>query len=213
MAFTAVNPDHKLFTPPPERLIIFVKAPRAGGVKTRLARSIGSEAAAAAYCTLVATLLKNLATLSEVELRFAPDDAAGIIEPWRRPPWRVRPQGTGDLGERLDGAFIDAFADGAQRVVIIGSDCPVVTAPDITDAWTSLLQHDVVLGPATDGGYWLVGLRSPQPALFQNIHWSTDTVLGATQARARAAKLTVHLLRELSDVDTEKDWQEYLASQ
>ena len=196
----------------PDRLIIFVKAPRLGTVKTRLAQGIGSEAAAAAYCTLVETLLQNLATLPEVELRCAPDDGAGEIEPWRRTHWRVRPQGHGDLGERLAGAFADAFAGGAQRVVIIGSDCPRVTAQDIADAWTALGRQEVVLGPATDGGYWLIGLRSPQLALFQEIHWSTDAVFRETKARACAAKLSVHLLRELSDVDTESDWQEYLAS-
>ena len=196
----------------PDRLIIFVKAPRLGTVKTRLAQGIGSEAAAAAYCTLVETLLQNLAELTEVELRFAPDEAAGEIEPWFRPSWRARPQGQGDLGQRLAIAFDAAFADGAQRVVIIGSDCPRVTAQDITNAWAALLQHEVVLGPATDGGYWLIGLRSPQPALFQKIHWSTDVVLRETQDRARAARLTVHLQRELSDVDTESDWREYLAS-
>ena len=87
-----------------------------------------------------------------------------------------------------------------------------MTAQDIAEAWTALERQDVVLGPATDGGYWLIGLRSPQPALFQNIHWSTDAVLRETQDRARAAKLSVHLLRRLSDVDTETDWQEYLAS-
>ncbi len=196
----------------PERVVIFVKAPRTGTVKTRLAQGIGSEAATAVYCTLVEALLQNLTALFEVELRFAPDDAAAEIEPWRHPLWRVRPQGDGDLGQRLSNAFAQAFAEGVQRVVIIGSDCPVVTAQDIVDAWTALLQHDVVLGPATDGGYWLIGLHSPQPALFQTIHWSTQAVLRETQDRARAARLNVHLLRELSDVDTEKDWQEYRAA-
>ena len=69
-----------------------------------------------------------------------------------------------------------------------------------------------MLGPASDGGYWLIGLRSPQPTLFQNIHWSSPTVLHETQARADAANLSVRLLRTLSDVDTEPDWLEYLAT-
>jgi rSAM/selenodomain-associated transferase 1 len=196
----------------PERLIIFVKAPRAGAVKTRLAEGVGAEAAAAAYRTLVATLVQSLTPISEVELRFAPDEAAGEIESWRRASWRLRPQGHGDLGQRLRSAFDDAFADGVERVVVIGSDCPRVTAGDITDAWAALRQDEVVLGPATDGGYWLIGLRSPQPTLFQNIHWSSAMVLRETQGQAHAANLSVHLLRTLSDVDTEKDWLEYLAS-
>src|SRR5688572_19334877 len=109
-----------------ERAIVFVKAPRPGSVKTRLAHTVGPEAACAAYGRLVETLLQALSSLPEVELRFAPDDAEKEIQSWLRKGWRARPQGGDDLGQRMQTAFADAFAEGASRVVIVGSDCPEV---------------------------------------------------------------------------------------
>ena len=250
----------------PQRLVISVKAPRAGHVKTRLAQTIGAEAACAAYRRLVELLLKNLAqggagraATGDVELRFTPDDALEEIQPWLREGWRSRPQGDGDLGERLKRACAEHFAEGCERLVIIGSDCPDVTAADIETAWALLalnpltgpsgtlptnrpnlrkvldcasplalweelppekrqrtgavqdaaapIPGDLVLGPATDGGYWLIALRAPQPALFEGIPWSTDKVLAETLARAEKSGLTVSLLRELADVDTAEDWE------
>ncbi|MBI2925144.1 MAG: TIGR04282 family arsenosugar biosynthesis glycosyltransferase [Verrucomicrobia bacterium] len=198
--------------PGPEQLIIFVKAPRPGAVKTRLAETLGAVAACEAYCRLVESLLSRLASLREVELRFTPDDAGAEIKRWLGPGWTARPQGTGDLGTRLEAAFVEAFARGAERVVIIGSDCPRVTVEDVQAAWRALEEHDVVLGPATDGGYWLIGLRSRQRELFDGIAWSTSRVLAQTLARAQAAGLRVQRLRELSDVDTAEDWRGFLAS-
>src|SRR6266850_6808814 len=191
-------------------LIIFVKAPRRGSVKTGLARAIGAEAACEAYQKMVEELVERLATIPTVELRFTPDDAVTEIRQWRRDNWHLRPQGEGDLGQRLERAFADAFARGAQYVVVIGSDCPMITPDDIRSAWTVLETNDVVLGPAQDGGYWLIGLGEPRPALFQSIDWSTDKVLKQTLRRARARNLKVELLRELRDVDTESDWLEFL---
>jgi uncharacterized protein len=193
-------------------LIIFVKAPRLGTVKTRLARSLGESAALSAYCELVETLFLHLEDVREVELRFAPDDSQSEIQRWLKPGWQATPQGSGDLGDRLIAAFSDAFAAGATRVVVIGSDCPAVTPADIRAAWTALQMTDVVLGPALDGGYWLIGLRQPQPVLFEKMPWSTNAVLNETVERARAARLSVHLLRRLSDVDTERDWADFLKS-
>jgi rSAM/selenodomain-associated transferase 1 len=195
-----------------EKLIVFIKAPRPGTVKTRLAKTIGPEAACAAYQTLVAATLAQLSGLTNVELRFAPDEALSEIKPWLRESWHAQPQGQGDLGQRLHASFVETFADGAQRVAITGSDCPTVTGQDIKDAWAALNTHDVVLGPAKDGGYWLIALRQPQPGLFHGINWSTDQVLRETIERAEAAGLRVRLLRELADVDTEKEWRDYLDS-
>jgi len=195
-----------------ERLIIFLKAPRLGLVKTRLAKTMGVEAACMAYRQMLTTLVDNVGALSGVELRFAPDDAESEIQPWLRSGWQTRPQGEGNLGQKLCRAFSDAHSAGAKRVVIIGSDCPEVSAADIREAWTALKNHDVVVGPATDGGYWLVGLRQPQPQLFQGIRWSSETVLAETLQRAKSSQLRIELLRILADVDTEKDWREFLDS-
>ncbi len=195
---------------PDENLIIFLKAPRPGSVKTRLAQTIGVEPACAAYRRLVETLFENLASVPGVELRFAPDDAEAEIQSWLRAGWKGRPQGVGDLGERLQRAFAEAFSAGAKRVVIIGSDCPEITPRDIAEAWHALQSHDLVLGPATDGGYWLVGLNQVQASLFIDISWSTKTVLDETIQRARFINARVRLLRELVDVDTETEWRAFL---
>jgi rSAM/selenodomain-associated transferase 1 len=157
-------------------------------------------------------LLQHLASLPAVELRFAPDEAEQEIQPWLRSNWQARPQGPGDLGQRLQRAFADAFVAGAKRVVVIGSDCPEVEAADVRQAWAELDAHDVVVGPATDGGYWLIGLRQPQSALFADIAWSSELVLAQTLQRAKTAALRVQLLRILTDVDTEKEWREFLAT-
>src|SRR4051794_2953734 len=193
-----------------EHLIIFLKAPREGLVKTRLARAIGPEAACDAYRQLIGVLVSSLAILPEVELRFAPDDAVSEIRAWQQPTWDLRGQGEGDLGDRLQSAFANAFAGGAERVVIIGSDCPSVVVQDIEAAWGALRDHELVLGPARDGGYWLIGLNQPEPGLFRKMTWSTETVLHETVRRAQGAGLTVKLLQELADVDDERDWEEFV---
>ncbi len=195
----------------PDKLIVFLKAPRPGHVKTRLAQALGAEEACQVYRSLIDDLLRHFEALQNVELRFTPDDALHEIEQWRRPAWVARPQGEGDLGERLQRAFQQALAAGAKRVVVIGADCPDVTAQDIEMAWTSLMQVDVVIGPAADGGYWLLGLARLYSVLFQNIPWSTNQVLRETLARAQEASLRVQVLSQYSDVDTEGDWKNYQA--
>ena len=187
------------------RIIIFVKAPRPGFVKTRLADAIGSKNACDAYCQLVNTLLGSLAELPHVELRFTPDDAGLEISGWLRDGWIAVPQGKGDLGQRMHRAIGQAKCP----AIVIGSDCPSINLTDISDAHEALEKHDVVLGPAVDGGYWLIGLRVPCPALFDGIRWSTDNVLKETLARSEKARLSVYLLHELADVDTEEDWEAY----
>src|SRR5687767_4094941 len=191
-------------------LIVFVKAPRAGAVKTRLAASIGSDAACAAYKTLVEAVLRQVSSLDNVQLRFSPDDAEEEVRRWARGDWTLAPQGDGDLGERLNAVFADVFRSGVERVVIIGSDCPYVTDTDIVQAWDALESNDVAVGPACDGGYWLVGLREgSRPELFANIAWGTEAVLRQTLDAAKTQGLRVHLLRELRDIDTVEDWKAY----
>jgi uncharacterized protein len=201
-----------LAVPDSRLLIVFVKAPRAGFVKTRLATAIGAGAACEAYHHMIGGLWRELRPLRNVQLRFSPSDAASEVQVWQQPAWTLAPQGEGDLGARLTTAFGEAFAAGGQRVAIIGSDCPYLTVDDLEQAWARLGDHDVVLGPARDGGYWLVALRELHAELFREIPWGTPEVLPQTLDRARAAHLRVHLLRELSDIDTAGDWREYLNS-
>lgn len=190
-----------------QRLIVFLKAPRPGQVKTRLAQTMGKRAACAAYRTLVDCLLDRLEPIKEVELHYAPRDARQTIRPWLRSRWSARPQSSGNLGRRLDNAFREGFNRGWKRIVVVGADCPWVTPGDIRKAWKALEAHDLVLGPARDGGYWLIGLKRPQPALFRQIPWSSPEVFSTTLARARKGKLRIKILRELTDVDNEREWR------
>ncbi len=194
------------------RLILFLKVPRLGQVKTRLAKRIGDAAALDAYRCVLETVLRTVRHFEEVELRFTPEEGENELKPWLRPSWRAKPQGSGDLGARLLRAFSEAFAGGASRVVVIGSDCPYLTQTDIADAWERLRSNDLVLGPSLDGGYWLIGLRQLVPELFQGIRWGTETVLSQTRHVAERLGLRYSLLRPLSDVDTADDWHAFLQS-
>ncbi len=195
------------------RLLVFLKAPRPGIAKTRIAATLGDGAALDIHRDLVAGTLARVAASPEgygVELRFAPDDAAPEIAPWLRPGWRMVPQGGGDLGARMSRAFEDAFADGCTGVVVVGTDCPDLTAEDLRAAWDGLADHDVVVGPAEDGGYWLLGTSAPRPGLFAGIAWSSSSVLADTLSIARSEGLSVRMLRRLNDVDTAHDWERHL---
>ena len=196
---------------PGELLIIFVKAPRPGHVKTRIAELIGPQPACDTYVALVGILVGNLQSLPKVQVRYTPDDAFLEIPRWVQPTWTTAPQGQGTLGERLTRAFGDAFNAGAERVVIIGSDAPDVSRADIEEAWASLDEQDVVIGPAEDGGYWLIGLRAEQSALFDDILWSSNAVFAQTMERARAANLRVKSLRTIPDIDTLEDLRRFQA--
>ena len=191
---------------PAPQTVIFVRAPRRGTVKTRLARTLGDDGALDAYRTLLSATCEALRELKPIELRFTPDDAAPELNEWLHPDWTTAPQGSGNLGERLASATQDHFHKGASSVVIIGSDCPDITAADIQNAHQALATTDVVLGPASDGGYWLIGLRRPTVGVFDNIAWSTETVLQQTLERAASLGLSVATLRQLDDIDTHKDW-------
>jgi rSAM/selenodomain-associated transferase 1 len=190
---------------PEPRIIIFVKAPRPGFVKTRLAAAIGNEAACNAYRQLAETVVAHLAPLPHAELRFTPDDADSEIAPWLSDGWTAHPQGEGDLGERMHRAFTEANG----TAIIIGSDCPEVNPNDLRAATEALQSHDAVIGPATDGGYWLIGLNAPCPSLFTAMEWSAETVLQTTLQKINEAGLTVELLREMADVDTGEDWKRW----
>ncbi len=115
------------------------------------------------------------------------------------------PQIEAGLGEKLQFATCSAFAAGAKRVVVIGTDCPALTATDLQLAFQQLEHHDVVLGPALDGGYYLIGLRAVQPTLFDGIDWSTAVVFAQTLQKAQAMNLRVHVLRQLADIDHPED--------
>jgi rSAM/selenodomain-associated transferase 1 len=118
---------------------------------------------------------------------------------------RYRDQGQGDLGERLSRAFEGAFQKGVGRSVLVGSDCPTATAEVMLKGLDNLRENDVVLGPASDGGYYLIGLKAPFKALFEDMPWSTSKVLELTKHRIAEKRASLFLLEEGSDVDVPED--------
>ncbi len=130
---------------------------------------------------------------------------------WLGPSAELRSQCGGGLGDRMAAAIAEAIEGGAERVVVIGTDCPEVDATVVQDAFERLESADVVLGPATDGGYYLIGMSTLQASLFAQIPWSTADTLRVTLERARESGLSIALLEKRSDIDTADDWRHWLA--
>ncbi len=197
---------------PAEVLIVFAKHPEPGRVKTRLAPALGERLAARVYRRLAARTLGIAADPPAAgrEVRVWVEPAARVPDApgWIGPADAFLPQPDGDLGARMSRAFDDAFAAGARRAVIVGTDLPDLERTDLDAAFARLSDHGAVLGPAADGGYWLLGLRAPAPGLFSAMAWSTEGVLDETRRRLDALGLVRHELRTLRDVDRPEDWLE-----
>lgn len=187
-------------------VVALLKAPQPGLVKTRLARVVGREAAASIYRDLAGQQWRRLPPEWRREIHFAPGAAEAEMMQWLPGSSALHPQSAGDLGARLVHALQAAFAAGGRPVFAIGGDCPELDAECLRRGARLLETADVVLGPATDGGYYLIGLQRPTPELFHGIPWSTAAVLEATVARARALGLQVRLLERKADIDDYDDW-------
>lgn len=191
-------------------IVLFVKPPVPGRVKTRLARDIGNEAACAVYRTL-ADRVVAAATASGIPLCLCHDgdDASGLPGTWREAAAICLPQQGDDLGERMARAFTTFFAKGFETVVLIGSDIPGLDSRYLQAAFGQLQRHDLVIGPALDGGYCLIGCHRHCfcPVLFEAMPWSTGRVLALTLAVAEAHGLSVALQTPLQDIDTFDDLQ------
>jgi len=195
-------------------LIIFAKEPRPGEVKTRLSPPLSPAAAAQLYHCFIQDILDEMARAPEVRLAvsFSPDPSQGFFRRLAPPGTILFPQKGADLGERMARAFARYFAAGFGPILLRGSDVPDLPAAVVSEATAVLAagQAQVVLGPATDGGYHLVGLTEPQPALFQGPVWSSRTVLTDTLRLARQLGLRVHLLDPWPDIDTCDDLRTFL---
>lgn len=190
-------------------LLLFIKNPIPGKTKTRLAKDVGNEMALKMYHQLTDWTREQALGLTATDryLYYSNEVTAG--DAWLAQDFYKRLQHPGDLGERMLDGFRIAFEEGYDKVVIIGSDCPGIDTDYLNEAFVALDDHDVVIGPALDGGYTLLGMSTFTPTLFKNIAWSTSEVLPATLARAAAAGRSVHQLRPLSDVDYLADWLGY----
>ena len=192
-----------------EILLLFVRHPEAGRAKTRLIPALGPDGAAALYRRMAESIAAEAGRLARPGLAHVamvePPERAAAVGRWLGAPWQVEPQAAGDLGVRLATAFEKAFEQGAQRVVAIGTDCLDLDAPRLARAFDRLHDHDAVVGPATDGGYYLLGLSRPVAGCFDRIPWSTAETLVATRARLATAGCTVAELDPLRDLDTPDD--------
>lgn len=188
-----------------DALIVFLKHPTPGRVKTRLAAALGAEDAAAVYSAMAEELMRRTRSPRLKRLAFhAPEATREQMEAWLSgEDWRV--QSGGDLGERMRRAFDETFAGGARRVAIVGTDLPWLGEADVLEATHALDDSDVVVGPARDGGYYLLALSRPVPELFRDVAWSTGSVLQTTLQRAQALGLAVRQLAPRADVDTPQD--------
>ncbi|MFA7383832.1 MAG: TIGR04282 family arsenosugar biosynthesis glycosyltransferase [Desulfurivibrionaceae bacterium] len=191
------------------RLILFTRYPEPGRTKTRLIPALGAHGAAALQRRMSEVLVGQMtqfASLSpaSLEIRYA-GGSRQAMEAWLATDIPCLDQGEGDLGARLHRSFAQAFAQGARTVVAIGADCPGLTPPLFAQAFAALATKELVLGPARDGGYYLIGLTRPTPALFAEIPWGSGEVLAATMKQAQALNLSTHLLETLADVDRPED--------
>lgn len=190
-------------------ILVFLKAPRPGFVKTRLAAELGAQRATEIYRALAETQLRRIPTAWRTEIHFAPADAAEEMRAWLGSPHVFRAQSGGDLGARLAAGFAAAFTESAAPVIAIGGDCPELDAACLERAADALRRADLVLGPANDGGYYLIGLNRPTPQLFEQIEWSSPRVLTQTLARAAQSELRCELLETKTDIDDAASWAEF----
>lgn len=211
----SIPPD---FEPEADRsacpVIVFVKAPWPGTVKTRLARDIGNEAAALLYRHFVLDVLELTGDKGERERVICcdPPHAWRDIREWLGPDYRYRPQSSGDLGDRMRDAFEAAFADGFDRALLLGTDLPDLPPETIQMAESGLRSADVVLGPSLDGGYYLIGFnrRGFEPAVFRGIAWSSDRVLRQTETILARHGRRVRRLPPWGDIDDLSDLRDLI---
>ncbi|MDZ7759224.1 MAG: TIGR04282 family arsenosugar biosynthesis glycosyltransferase [Desulfovermiculus sp.] len=197
-------------------IIIMLKYPKPGMVKTRLGKELGGERAAELYRTFVACELDTVQSLQvPILLSCHPYQPLSAYRDWLGGEYRYISQGDGDLGVKMRTSFETAFDQGLSRAVLIGSDLPHLPAAYIQSALTRLQDHDAVIGPALDGGYYLIGLqgRSFHPGMFEEIPWSTSQVLALTQKRLGDYDLKTFLLPSLRDIDTLEDLKSLLTAQ
>lgn len=213
---TILAPMFATVPPPPQRLLVFARLPELGRVKTRLAVDVGPERALQIYEAMLRELLGSIGASdeqTEVECLWAPSDTASGPAIRRAFPGRVVAMQAGiTLGDRLAMAFSERFFfHRTDKIIAIGVDDPLLPRDLLDHAFALLDSVEYVLGPASDGGYYLIGCRaaSYEPEVFQDIAWGTATVLASTVARISSTGRTMVLLPERFDIDTAEDLERY----
>ena len=188
----------------PTKAVLVYRSPIEGQVKRRLAASIGDAAALKLYRWMGQRQLEAIPSSWLVEVRFTPDSAGNRMENWLGGGPRYIPQGAGDLGERLWRATKWSFdREDSQKILFLGADCPGLDEKILAKAGHALDKKDFVVGPAVDGGYYLLGMRRRESIVFANINWGSSTVLDETICRIQSIGASFERLETLSDID---DW-------
>lgn len=189
-----------------EVVLVFQKNAVLGKVKTRLASGMGEQHALKIYKHLIQLTYSALEEVPVPIWTYFSDFIPEFIHPSVEKSFVQQGQ---DLGERMANAFARTFESGRNKVVLIGTDCPTLQSQHLLQAFDALNDSDLVLGPASDGGYYLIGMKGKAAYLFEGIAWSTSQVLSQTLHVASQQGLTTTLLPELDDIDTQEDWQRY----
>jgi rSAM/selenodomain-associated transferase 1 len=191
------------------RLCIFARTPELGQVKQRLAASLGEAGALAAHEELLRSTLDRTVGAGDYQVEVWLTSLAVPLPDWLCGyAFSLHEQRAGDLGQRMLSTLAAALESG-DRCVLIGSDCPQIDGAYLASAFDALAEFDVVLGPAEDGGYGLVGMSQPAPAIFAESSWGDDGVLQRALERAEKAGISVSLCPEIYDVDEPVDWQRF----
>lgn len=188
-------------------VMLFTRYPEAGNTKTRLIPHLGAAQAAELQRWMTASMAREMDALRpeiDRQIHFS-GGCRSRMQTWLGRQFTYLPQVAGNLGNRLHQAFLGNFRLGRGAVVAIGADCPELSLRHFEQALWRLKTHDVVLGPAVDGGYYLIGLRQPQAKLFENIPWGTGDVFKRTVAIANNLNLSIATLEQLRDVDRPED--------
>lgn len=187
-------------------LLIFVKNPEKGKVKTRLAKTLGDDKAYQTYLNLLDFTI-DVAGQNDAQKQIWYSSFVDENDGFGGEGFEKKVQQGDNLGIRMLNAFKEGFADGFEKIVIIGSDCPGISSEIIDDAFSMLDQKNVVIGPSEDGGYYLLGLGKLIPEIFKNISWSTESVLSETVEILKTKDIAYGKLPTLNDIDTEEDLQ------
>ncbi|MCB0690906.1 MAG: TIGR04282 family arsenosugar biosynthesis glycosyltransferase [Saprospiraceae bacterium] len=192
-------------------LVLFAKTPQKGNVKTRIAKTHGIDMAFDVYVQLLSQAMKTINCVNDIvkQLYYTPlpFDQEYLFTDFDA----LKMQEGTDLGNRMSNVFRNECIHNSH-VVLIGSDVPEISPEIIHQAFYSLSNHDVVLGPSMDGGYYLIGMKQHHPTLFENIHWSTEQVLIETIEKIEKIGLTFNLVDPLNDIDEFLDWENFLIS-
>lgn len=185
--------------------VIFAKFPEAGKVKTRLIGTVSAETAAALHAICLQHVIEIAAGIDGLDVWVATTPPDAEFSEFLLPGVQTIDQADGDLGQRLADATSSIFQLGYRNVILLGSDCATLTQGDLRKGLAALSAVDVVIGPAQDGGYYLLGMTRYEASLFESIDWSTERVCAQTIERVRAADMQHELLREQRDLDDAAD--------